>query len=237
MAKKKLRCAHSKKKNEKKNEKKKIALMNKLLVSLVGYGGALLIYVYIFWVHGASDADEVCALLCVCWSLHFFKRLIECLFVHKWRASSVDSVLMWLGEWVYYLGFATWIAYDNVVLRGGGAPATRNESLLLATVGAAMFCFGVLVNGYHHLVLASHDREKVPKIGLFELVSCPHYLGEVLTWIGFAAMSQFRIAPVVFALATCVVLAIYSNDRHHSYKRQFMNIYPEHRRRLIPFVW
>jgi hypothetical protein len=38
----------------------------------------------------------------------------------------------------------------------------------------------------------------IPRGGLFELVSAPHFLGEILEWFGFAMAADFSLAAVSF---------------------------------------
>jgi steroid 5-alpha reductase family enzyme len=36
------------------------------------------------------------------------------------------------------------------------------------------------------------DRYRIPRGGLFEWVSCPHYLGEIIIYVGFALLLRGR---------------------------------------------
>lgn len=63
------------------------------------------------------------------------------------------------------------------------------------------FCIGwvVLVVGFLinvssdniliHLRQPGETGYKIPRGGLFRYVSCPHYLGEIIEWTGFALLS------------------------------------------------
>lgn len=61
-------------------------------------------------------------------------------------------------------------------------------------------------NLYHHMLLRnlrSQTRQGgvkqyyVPRGGLFEFVACPHYLFEILTFLGAACMTQAMLQYVV----------------------------------------
>lgn len=62
--------------------------------------------------------------------------------------------------------------------------------------GVVIWLVGEAINLYHHVLLAnqrpvnSQVRYLVPRGGLFGLVACPHYLGEVISFIGIAVASQ-----------------------------------------------
>jgi hypothetical protein len=58
-----------------------------------------------------------------------------------------------------------------------------------------VFAFGELLNGYHHWLLArlrppGVRTYGVPRGGLFSRVASPHYLGEILSFVGYAMMSD-----------------------------------------------
>ncbi|KAJ1969641.1 hypothetical protein IWQ62_000491 [Dispira parvispora] len=74
----------------------------------------------------------------------------------------------------------------------------------------------------------------IPRSGLFELVSCPHYFGEVVEWCGFALVAQSP-AAWLFVFATLANLLPRAMHTHWWYKRTFPE-YPRKRKALIPFV-
>jgi 3-oxo-5-alpha-steroid 4-dehydrogenase 1 len=76
----------------------------------------------------------------------------------------------------------------------------------------------------------------VPRNGLFGWVACPHYLGEILSFVGYAMMSD--LLPV---WGNAVVVAAYLGSRADStlswYRREMPLRIPSGWRRLIPFVY
>jgi hypothetical protein len=71
-------------------------------------------------------------------------------------------------------------------------------------------------------------------------VSCPRYLFEVLTWIGFALVARTWPA-CAFAVAVGGLLAGWANRRHQRYRHEFdgregRDSYPTDRQALVPFV-
>ena len=83
----------------------------------------------------------------------------------------------------------------------------------------ALFCVAVLGNLASHVQLrvirATRDT-RYPSGPLFALVSCPHYMFEVLTWVAFTGASQ-TFGAGAFCLATLVTLCFYSRERHVKY--------------------
>ena len=61
--------------------------------------------------------------------------------------------------------------------------------------GVALFLLGITGNFYHHCLLSrlrgKDDKGyKIPKGGLFRFVICPHYLFEIIEFVGVAFISQ-----------------------------------------------
>jgi protein-S-isoprenylcysteine O-methyltransferase Ste14 len=75
---------------------------------------------------------------------------------------------------------------------------------------------------------------KLPRGGLYELISCPNYFGEIIEWTGWAILT-WSIAGATFAVWTAANLAPRAWTHHQWYRRQFPD-YPASRRALIPFV-
>ncbi|KAI6676670.1 hypothetical protein NL676_037466 [Syzygium grande] len=111
-------------------------------------------------------------------SLHFFKRILEVLRVHKFSGGmGVDSMVAI--SLSYFLSTVTLI-YSQHLSQGLPEPPVN-----LLYPGVALFLVGIAGNLYHHILLSrlrqEGDREyKIPKGGLFGRVICPHYLFEEL---------------------------------------------------------
>jgi 3-oxo-5-alpha-steroid 4-dehydrogenase 1 len=79
------------------------------------------------------------------------------------------------------------------------------------------------------------QQYQIPRGGLFEHVSCPHYLGEIVEWTGWALLT-WTWAGLVFALWVAANLVPRARALHRSNLAQFRD-YPVNRRALIPYVW
>ena len=102
---------------------------------------------------------------------------------------------------------------------GGAALNVRSDAALRALRAAAP------PRSYH-----------IPRGGLFELVACPHYLGEILEWSGFAVATSLRSAAV-FAFWTAANLAPRAWATRAWYRHKFREDYPRRRRALVPFLF
>jgi protein-S-isoprenylcysteine O-methyltransferase Ste14 len=76
---------------------------------------------------------------------------------------------------------------------------------------------------------------KTPKGWLFNKVSCPNYLGELIEWVGWA-IATWSLAGLSFALWTVANLVPRAIS-HHKWYKENLNDYPEKRKVLIPFIF
>ncbi len=74
----------------------------------------------------------------------------------------------------------------------------------------------------------------IPRGGLFEFVSCPNHLGEIIQWSGFALM-WWNLPALSFAIWTAANLIPRSLSHHRWYRNRFAD-YPAQRKAVIPFL-
>jgi hypothetical protein len=79
-------------------------------------------------------------------------------------------------------------------------------------------------------------RYKIPRGGMFELVSCANYTGEIIQWSGFAIASNFSLAATAFAVYTFCNIGPRGYNHHKWYLEKFDD-YPKSRKAVIPFLW
>jgi protein-S-isoprenylcysteine O-methyltransferase Ste14 len=109
--------------------------------------------------------------------------------------------------------------------------------------GVLAFAVGLAGNFYHHYLLSrlraggDDDKKgyKIPTGGLFGLVTCPHYLFEILAFFGFAMISQTLYALTV-AVGTAAYLAGRSFATRKWYDSKF-DEFPSRIKALVPYVW
>jgi len=74
----------------------------------------------------------------------------------------------------------------------------------------------------------------IPRGGLFERVSCPNHMGEIIEWWGFALMC-WNLPALSFAVWTAANLIPRALSHHAWYRRTFPD-YPPDRRAVIPAI-
>jgi protein-S-isoprenylcysteine O-methyltransferase Ste14 len=105
--------------------------------------------------------------------------------------------------------------------------------------GCVVFVAGGAINrradrALRGLRTAGERGYKIPRGGLYEWVSCPNYLGEILEWGGWA-LATWSQAGLAFAVYTVANLAPRAWSHHRWYREQFPD-YPAERRALIPRI-
>lgn len=106
--------------------------------------------------------------------------------------------------------------------------------------GAALFATGFAINVRADSVLFRLRRPgqtgyAIPRGGLYERVSCPNYLGELIEWTGWAVLT-WSLAGLSFAVYTAANLVPRALAHHRWYRTTFGADYPARRKALIPFV-
>ncbi|KAJ2780904.1 Steroid 5 alpha-reductase 3 [Coemansia javaensis] len=146
---------------------------------------------------------------------------------------------------VFYVATPLALAVDSCAGRGWSP-----VPLWMALAGTALFAYASVHQWRCHRILFRLRRKSlqaarggsqpyaVPSGDLFALVSCPHFLCEILIYVSLwiATGAQATTAQwVVFW--TTVNLGITARESHRWYRATFGPRYPRARRALVPFVW
>ncbi|MBA0749862.1 hypothetical protein Gogos_003740 [Gossypium gossypioides] len=114
------------------------------------------------------------------------------------------------------------------------------SSIDLKYLGIVFFLIGISGNFYHECILSQlrtkGDKEyKIPKGGLFELVVCPHYLFEILGFVGISLISQ-----TLYSFSTTLGIAVYLMCRGYVTRKWYMSKFEDFLKEVkavIPYVF
>lgn len=106
-------------------------------------------------------------------------------------------------------------------------------------VGALLFLAGSRINRQSDHILRNLRKlgetdYKIPHGGMFHLVSCPNYLGEMIIWLGWAIMLWHWVGAAFF-FWTMANLAPRAITTHNWYLETFED-YPKNRKALVPYI-
>ncbi|GLV42211.1 Sc2 [Carabus blaptoides fortunei] len=213
-------------------------------VFLAEYAGPMFVYLWLYqrpWIfYGDVDStmSYTSTIACACWSLHYLKRLLETLFIHRFSHATMPLRNLFKNCSYYWL-FTMYVAYYV------NHPLYTEPMTLQMYIGLAGFLFSEFGNLSIHVALRNlrppgTTTRKIPQPTgnpftiLFDYVSCPNYLYEFMSWGSFTLLTQCLPAGL-FALAGMFQMTIWALGKHKNYKKEFPS-YPRNRKAIIPFV-
>jgi len=165
--------------------------------------------------------------------------LSQVLFVHRYSGSMPLDTAATIAS-SYLLSTATMIYAQHL------SHDLPDPAVDLLYPGVLVFAVGLAGNFYHHYLLSRLRADagsgggggdkgyKIPRGGLFGLVTCPHYLFEILAFFGFAMIAQTLYALAV-ATGTAAYLAGRSCATRRWYRSKFQE-FPARIKALLPYV-
>jgi len=214
-------------------------------VFLAEYAGPIAVYALVAASNGilhsslpARQPSLMSRLIYWAWVVHYSKRILETIFVHRFSHSTMP-IRNLFKNCTYYWGFAFYVAYHV------NHPLWTEPPALISYLGFAIWTVCELGNLSVHLLLrdlrpAGSTVRKIPYpngnplTNLFDLVSCPNYTYEVGAWLGYTLMSGC-LPAFLFTLAGFYQMAVWALGKHRNYKKEFQD-YPKRRKAIIPFV-
>ncbi|KAI8868969.1 hypothetical protein GQ42DRAFT_163762 [Ramicandelaber brevisporus] len=218
------------------------------LVFIIEYLGPLFLHilfcVFRETVYGAKyELSAVQKVACVLFTLHFLKRELETLFVHRFSHGTMPFTFVFKNSAHYWLlaGVnAGYFVYGPWLSASSEAGQIRSDPTFLA-ICVALFAFAEFSNLTTHIILRNLRPpgtrvRRIPRGYGFDLISCPNYFFEIMAWVVFSAMTG-SWAAWLFTLAGGGQMVIWAQKKHKTYKREFANEYPKNRKILVPFIW
>ena len=174
--------------------------------------------------------------LFVALALHFGKRCLEVIFVHRYSRPMGLGTALLIGVLYSYIALAAHANQNMEISRLAG----DSLPLLPLIVGGLIFLAGQAGNLYHHLLLRDLRKSGetgyvIPQGGLFSAVTAPHYLFEIIAWIGYAVMAR-HLSLWGIAIIVAAYLAGRAKQTREWYLKSVPG-YPEERKALVPGVW
>jgi 3-oxo-5-alpha-steroid 4-dehydrogenase 1 len=189
----------------------------------------------LYFVHRSANFSNLLMLTAgFLWVLHYFHRAVIFPFRIHTKGKKMPVLIM-LFALIFNLVNGSingyWLAHfvPDFTLSG--------MHLLRFIAGIALFVSGFVINQYHdHLLIrlrkSSVNGYKIPHGGLFNYISCPNFLGEIIEWAGFALLC-WSLPSLAFLIWTMVNLVPRALDHHQWYRSHFTD-YPQQRKAILP---
>ena len=179
------------------------------------------------------DPFRPAALICFgMWQLHYVDRTF--LYPLRQRSQAPQRLYIAATAFAYQSanGFVNGYALSHAPhLEAGWLSEPR------FVLGVGLFAVGFYINRQSDHILRNLRKPgetgyKVPHGGMYPLISCPNYFGEILIWSGFA-LASWTLAGASFAIWTCANLIPRALTHHRWYQSKFSD-YPPGRKAVIP---
>jgi protein-S-isoprenylcysteine O-methyltransferase Ste14 len=190
----------------------------------------------LFFVVGKRHTDAVPLVLLTFWMVHYLHR--TCVFPLTLRGNRRQFALLTV---TLGLLFNLGNAYLNSRWLFSLGPTYPTSWLLewRFVLGTLLFWAGFVINKQADATLIrlrgpGEMGYRIPRGGLYEYVSCPNYLGEIIQWAGWA-LACFSPGGFAFLAWTTANLVPRAFGIHRWYHETFAD-YPKDRKALIPFI-
>ncbi|KAI8384450.1 3-oxo-5-alpha-steroid 4-dehydrogenase-domain-containing protein [Radiomyces spectabilis] len=209
-------------------------------VFLVEYGGPLLIHPLFFYLsklfYGRSFEHSTMQTVTF-WlvMVHFLKRELETLFVHRFSHGTMPLTNLFKNSAHYW--FLSGINLAYWVYGPWYADAVRSDVWLYGSV--AVWAWAELSNLCNHITLRNlrppGTRTRAIPYGYgFDLVSCPNYFFEFISWTSVCFLTTSWSA-FLFNIVATGQMYIWAVKKHKIYRKEFKG-YPRNRKAMFPFI-
>ncbi|CCF75277.1 enoyl reductase [Babesia microti strain RI] len=169
--------------------------------------------------------------------LHFLKREIESLFIHRFSRSTMPLTNLITNCVHYWLFCGVGIGYYIFHPYYSPNPITSNKFCQTIIVG--LFITFEFLNLMTHLTLRDlrtpgTKERNIPNGWGYQYVSCAHYLWEICCWITFSMLVQ-TISAYAFTILAAFIMSKWALKKHETYFKQFPS-YPKSRKAIFPFI-
>lgn len=171
-------------------------------------------------------------------TLHFAKRELETLFVHRFSLATMPARNILKNSAHYWIfagvNIAYWIYRPDALTADPSTPFVTYAALLLYIVGE-------LGNLSTHLTLrglrSTGGTERGIPLGFgFGLVTCPNYMFETMAWVGIW-MVTWSWSTLVFIVLAVGQMAAWAKKKESKYRKEFGSQYQKKRYSMLPGIW
>ncbi|KAG5513219.1 hypothetical protein PMAC_001589 [Pneumocystis sp. 'macacae'] len=167
--------------------------------------------------------------------LHFIKRELETLFVHRFSIDTMPRRNLFKNSFHYWILGGINMAYWTY----GPWFSFLYQSHIVLLFFVILWMFSEYANFKTHLILRNIRPPKsrirqIPKGFGFDLVSCPNYFFEYTSWLVVASISR-SLSSWIFLAVSGVQMWLWALKKHRRYIKEFKD-YPKQRKVMFPYI-
>ena len=209
---------------------------------LIEYAGPILIHPLVYalrpyiYSKAPKEGSHLQALTLMLILGHFAKRELETLVVHRFSASTMPFRNVFKNSFHYWIlagvNIAAWAYSPN-------SPTAKDPNNVLMYTGLALYAAGELANLQNHLTLMNlrspgTTERNIPQGWMFDLVTCPNYLTETISWIGVFMVSNFNLSVLLFMVVAVGQMMAWAKKKESRYRKEFGKQYRNKRFVMLP---
>jgi hypothetical protein len=195
----------------------------------------VLAVLFIFLIPGAKNISIVSWILIGLFCLHYFNRVF--VFPFRLHTKGKKMPLIITGSAIFFNimnGFSLGYYFTHFAYYSND---WFTDIRFIA--GFVLFFLGLFINWKAdnmliHLRKPGETDYKIPRGWLFNKISCPNLLGELIEWLGFAILC-WNLPALTFFIWTAANLIPRALSHHKWYKGKFKE-YPADRKAILPFI-
>jgi 3-oxo-5-alpha-steroid 4-dehydrogenase 1 len=189
-----------------------------------------------FFLRGETEKNFIAWFIAGLFLLHYANRSLVYPFRIKTKGKRMPVMVVLMAV-VFNMVNGSILGYFMGNIQTAYVPAWMTDFRFIS--GTLLFFAGMLINLSADEKLISlrrdnPDQYRIPESGLFKLISCPNFFGEIVEWLGYAILC-WSLPAFSFFIWTFCNLVPRALDHHRWYRQQFRN-YPVKRKAIIPWL-
>lgn len=197
---------------------------------------ALIIFLWLI-ITGKSEKTVVVWIISALYVFHYINRAV----IYPWRIRTTGKrmpLVVALMAVCFNFVNAGILGYYTGTLHDHYSSEWLSDPRFIA--GLLIFIGGMAINIssdeklIHLRIKKKNDGYQIPRGGLFEKVSCPNFMGEIVEWGGYALLC-WSLPAFSFFVWTFCNLVPRALSHHRWYRNRFPG-YPHSRKAVFPYI-
>lgn len=197
---------------------------------------ALIIFLWLI-ISGKSEKTVVVWIISALYVFHYINRAV----IYPWRIRTTGKrmpLVVALMAVCFNFVNAGILGYYTGTLHDHYSSEWLSDPRFIA--GLLIFIGGMAINIssdeklIHLRIKKKNDGYQIPRGGLFEKVSCPNFMGEIVEWGGYALLC-WSLPAFSFFVWTFCNLVPRALSHHRWYRNRFPE-YPRSRKAVFPYI-